>query len=106
MQQEIVTGLNFKLPNENDYFIIFYKRDLNIYMYCSCIYFIIFKRCECPIGYTGKDCTKKIDYCSSSPCKNGGQCKSISFNYTCICPLSFIGNNCEIGKFIKYVKLI
>nr|XP_050859532.1 sushi, von Willebrand factor type A, EGF and pentraxin domain-containing protein 1-like isoform X2 [Vespula vulgaris] len=60
-------------------------------------------RCECPIGYTGKDCTKKIDYCSSSPCKNGGQCKSISFNYTCICPLSFIGNNCEIELTSDYI---
>ncbi|XP_047361548.1 sushi, von Willebrand factor type A, EGF and pentraxin domain-containing protein 1-like isoform X4 [Vespa velutina] len=60
-------------------------------------------RCECPIGYTGKDCSRKIDYCSISPCKNGGQCKNISFNYTCICPPSFIGNNCEIELTSDYI---
>ncbi|XP_015174373.1 PREDICTED: sushi, von Willebrand factor type A, EGF and pentraxin domain-containing protein 1-like isoform X2 [Polistes dominula] len=60
-------------------------------------------RCECPIGYTGRDCTHKINYCSSSPCRNGGQCKSISFNYTCTCPPTFTGNNCEIELTSDYV---
>ncbi|XP_032687514.1 sushi, von Willebrand factor type A, EGF and pentraxin domain-containing protein 1-like isoform X2 [Odontomachus brunneus] len=52
-------------------------------------------RCECPEGYTGENCTTKIDHCESSPCLNNGKCISHVHNYICECSVPFTGRNCE-----------
>jgi hypothetical protein len=31
--------------------------------------------CECPLGFTGKNCELEIDSCAHLPCANGGTCK-------------------------------
>ncbi|CAG2100574.1 unnamed protein product [Medioppia subpectinata] len=31
--------------------------------------------CECPLGYTGKNCEQEIDSCAHYPCANGATCK-------------------------------
>ncbi|XP_043472287.1 sushi, von Willebrand factor type A, EGF and pentraxin domain-containing protein 1-like isoform X2 [Leptopilina heterotoma] len=60
-------------------------------------------RCECPDGYTGKDCLTRINYCNQMPCKNGGKCISTPLNYTCQCPQIFTGPNCENELSLNYV---
>ncbi|CAG2161670.1 unnamed protein product [Oppiella nova] len=52
--------------------------------------------CDCPLGYTGKNCEQEIDSCAHNPCANGATCKSTtSNNYTCECPLGYSGKHCE-----------
>ena len=57
--------------------------------------------CECDEGYYGKDCSlsERMDYCSSHPCQNEGQCynNKNSESYTCMCPFGHKGDNCEIS---------
>lgn len=36
-----------------------------------------------------------IDYCTSSPCLNGGTCVQEVGGYTCKCPSGYTGPNCE-----------
>ena len=38
--------------------------------------------------------------CLSLPCQNGGTCNEFFNFYTCTCPASHIGNNCEQGKLL------
>ncbi|NXN53939.1 FA7 factor, partial [Rynchops niger] len=40
---------------------------------------------------------KGLNPCSTNPCKNGGVCKIRHYNYFCICPPRFGGDNCEKG---------
>ncbi|NXG63081.1 FAXD protein, partial [Hemiprocne comata] len=39
-----------------------------------------------------------LNPCSANPCKNGGVCKIRHYNYFCICPPRFGGDNCEKVK--------
>uniref|UniRef100_A0A8C3BJU4 Uncharacterized protein n=1 Tax=Cairina moschata TaxID=8855 RepID=A0A8C3BJU4_CAIMO len=56
--------------------------------------------------------TEKIFYhfyfclnpCSTNPCKNGGVCKIRHYNYFCICPPKFGGDNCEEEKVECWYK--
>ncbi|KAJ8914679.1 hypothetical protein NQ315_017377 [Exocentrus adspersus] len=56
--------------------------------------------CQCPQGFTGSKehylCDTEVNLCYSSPCKNNGTCKVKEGGYTCICPHTFTGDNCEI----------
>ena len=36
------------------------------------------------------------DECSPNPCQNGGTCTDSISNYTCSCPIDWLGRNCEI----------
>jgi len=51
--------------------------------------------CECPDGYTGKNCEVEIDECESDPCVHG-ECKSSPGSYTCICDPGYTGTYCQI----------
>lgn len=52
--------------------------------------------CQCPASYSGFNCEKKIDHCSSSPCTNDAQCVDIGNSYICQCRDGFMGRNCNI----------
>ncbi|KAH3846505.1 hypothetical protein DPMN_088806, partial [Dreissena polymorpha] len=45
--------------------------------------------------YSGKNCSKDIDECSSNPCMHGGSCVGGENGYTCICNDDFFGKRCE-----------
>lgn len=77
--------------------------------------------CQCPTGYAGFTCEKKIDHCSSGPCSNGesaqappphspplpppahasasvpsgARCVDLVNSYLCQCPEGFTGMNCD-----------
>ncbi|NXA18117.1 FA7 factor, partial [Ibidorhyncha struthersii] len=40
---------------------------------------------------------ESLNPCSTNPCNNGGVCKIRHYNYFCICPPKFGGDNCEKG---------
>ena len=63
--------------------------------------------CMCPIGYEGKHCETRIDYCKLyEPCKNGATCSNLvnvtasngpltaSLFYKCQCAKGWKGSNC------------
>lgn len=39
-----------------------------------------------------------MDYCTSSPCQNGGICVDTWFDYYCQCTDGYSGRNCQKGK--------
>ncbi|XP_074955509.1 coagulation factor X-like [Phalacrocorax aristotelis] len=47
---------------------------------------------------------KGLNPCSTNPCNNGGVCKIRYYNYFCICPPKFGGDNCEKEKFECWYK--
>uniref|UniRef100_A0A8B9HP67 Delta-like protein n=1 Tax=Astyanax mexicanus TaxID=7994 RepID=A0A8B9HP67_ASTMX len=51
--------------------------------------------CQCPTGYAGFNCEKKIDHCTSGPCSNGARCVDLVNSYLCQCPEGFTGMNCD-----------
>ncbi|TMS12730.1 Delta-like protein 4 [Larimichthys crocea] len=53
--------------------------------------------CECPRGYTGLNCEKRVDKCTSLPCANGGLCVIHGGTRVCSCRAGFTGQRCEIN---------
>ncbi|KAJ8318763.1 hypothetical protein KUTeg_003854 [Tegillarca granosa] len=51
--------------------------------------------CDCPAGFTGKNCEFIIDYCASQPCFYGN-CTNSPNNYVCDCLAGVTGTQCEI----------
>ncbi|XP_062438628.1 vitamin K-dependent protein C isoform X1 [Rhea pennata] len=47
---------------------------------------------------------KGLNPCNANPCKNGGICKIRHYNYFCICPPKFGGDNCEREKLECWYK--
>ncbi|KAM6326704.1 coagulation factor IX-like [Podargus strigoides] len=47
---------------------------------------------------------KGLNPCSTNPCNNGGVCKIRRYNYFCICPPKFGGDNCEKEKLECWYK--
>ncbi|XP_048460274.1 coagulation factor IX-like isoform X3 [Rhincodon typus] len=42
---------------------------------------------------------KNLNPCKSTPCLNGGLCRVSSYNYVCLCPPLWKGQNCEIVTY-------
>ncbi|XP_071846698.1 uncharacterized protein [Apostichopus japonicus] len=53
--------------------------------------------CECSAGFLGERCQlQDVNRCSSSPCRNGGQCTAFSKFFVCSCAQGFGGTTCEV----------
>ncbi|XP_074657166.1 uncharacterized protein LOC141910330 [Tubulanus polymorphus] len=60
-------------------------------------------RCDCPPGWTGNRCQRKVDLCQQQTasvglqrCQGHGQCiSSTDSGYTCLCGPGWAGNDCE-----------
>ncbi|XP_060590338.1 protein crumbs-like [Ruditapes philippinarum] len=72
--------------------------------------------CVCGAGWTGQNCTADVNECRkynpckhngssldinecevTVPCQNNGTCKNTNGGYSCTCPFSWKGDNCEIS---------
>ena len=42
----------------------------------------------------------EIDECASNPCQNGGTCTDLTSSFLCVCPVGFIGDECQ-GKLSR-----
>ena len=48
-----------------------------------------------------------ISPCETMPCRNGGVCKEVGYDYDeyeCECPDGFTGKDCEFGKHLFYIQ--
>ncbi|CAI9727905.1 locus notch homolog 1-like isoform X1 [Octopus vulgaris] len=55
------------------------------------------RRCNCPQGFLGIDCSSR-DACGSNPnfCENGGTCQMINNQINCLCRSGFYGDRCRM----------
>ncbi len=51
--------------------------------------------CNCSSAWTGQNCEQDVDECTSSPCKNMGNCINKEQGFTCHCLPQWIGPTCE-----------
>ncbi|KAI4877768.1 hypothetical protein NFI96_021892 [Prochilodus magdalenae] len=55
-------------------------------------------RCDCPEGYSGKNCEIAEHACMSNPCANGGTCHEVASRFECHCPPGWTGPTCAKDK--------
>ena len=55
-------------------------------------------RCLCSPGYTGVDCSTRVDPCASHPCVNNGRCAWLRADndFECECAHGFTGKMCQL----------
>lgn len=53
--------------------------------------------CECPLGFTGRNCESLPSLCDDNLCTNGGTCLQGPSGYLCVCPPGDFDekNNCK-----------
>ena len=51
--------------------------------------------CQCKSGYTGKDCSIRIQQCDPNPCLHG-LCISLVDGYRCQCSVGYTGADCHL----------
>lgn len=52
--------------------------------------------CQCPCGYEGLRCERKINFCNSSSLCKFGKCVESDCGYTCDCECGYTGRFCDV----------
>ena len=63
------------------------------YIYYTIDYGYVFTRCICEDGWTGKNCSDRLENCIDLQCQNGGICSEEQRK--CECPVGYSGKFCE-----------
>ncbi|KAG9260826.1 lactadherin-like [Astyanax mexicanus] len=53
--------------------------------------------CRCSPGFEGVHCQINVNDCANLPCKNGGKCRDLNGDYTCLCPSPYVGRQCQLS---------
>nr|XP_022902897.1 sushi, von Willebrand factor type A, EGF and pentraxin domain-containing protein 1-like isoform X2 [Onthophagus taurus] len=59
--------------------------------------------CQCYDGFTGINCTERVDPCFRNKCKNNGKCRVIGKSYICECQNDFYGEFCDFEAKERYI---
>ena len=64
---------------------------------CNCPEQITGRRCEiyCPDGQRGEFCQTTVGFCTLTACMNAGTCIEGAAGFSCVCPSSHTGPNCD-----------
>ena len=64
---------------------------------CNCPEQITGRQCEvyCPDGQRGEFCQTAVGFCTLTACMNGGTCIEEATGFSCVCPSSHTGPNCD-----------
>lgn len=46
-------------------------------------------------GFSGKQCETNLNFCTSEPCLNGGECADSKYGFICKCSAPYYGLRCE-----------
>ena len=65
---------------------------VNAHFFCSTLFTHKLSRSS---GFTGKDCETNLNFCTSEPCLNGGECSDSKHGFICKCTAPFFGIRCE-----------
>ncbi|XP_033843400.1 lactadherin-like isoform X1 [Periophthalmus magnuspinnatus] len=52
--------------------------------------------CRCQPGFEGVHCQINVNDCVNQPCKNGGHCRDLDGDYTCLCSSPYVGKQCQL----------
>ena len=63
--------------------------------------------CICVLGWTNKNCEKKVNFCENVTCQNNAVCRPLFRDYKCEClSTSYSGRYCEIISTSLVVRKI
>ena len=64
------------------------------------MFYCLIRRCECAVGFEGKNCSTNTNDCKSGICQNGATCVDGIASYSCMCARGYSGRHCEIAPVL------
>ncbi|XP_037553064.1 lactadherin isoform X2 [Nematolebias whitei] len=52
--------------------------------------------CRCQPGFEGVHCQTNVNDCANKPCQNGGTCRDLDGDFSCLCASPYVGKQCQL----------